>query len=275
MELHTVYAAYFSPTGTTRRAVCALADTLAAELDLARRDRPFTLPQQREEPLCFGPGDLVVFGTPVYAGRVPNVLTPYLSTIQGEGAIAVPVVSYGNRDMDDALIELRDMLTDGGLRPVAGVASVGEHAFSGTLAAGRPDAADQRTLCMYGKNIAEKVRRVSDPASLSPLEVEGVPHPYRGYYQPRGKQGEAIDIRKVRPLTNDRCIDCKLCAELCPMGAIDHGDIRHYLTICIKCGACVKHCPTGAKYYTDENYLYHKADLEKSLPGRAETKLFL
>ena len=43
----------------------------------------FTLPDARTSVKTFGPDDLVVFGTPVYAGRVPNVLVKYLHTVVG------------------------------------------------------------------------------------------------------------------------------------------------------------------------------------------------
>ncbi len=86
----------------------------------------------------------MVFGTPTYAGRVPNVLLKYLATVKGNGAAAMPVVTFGNRAFDDSLIELRDILRDNGFRPFAAAAFVGEHSFSTTLAAGRPDADDLR-----------------------------------------------------------------------------------------------------------------------------------
>ena len=50
--------------------------------------------------------------------------------------LAVPVVLFGNRNFDDGLIELRNILTEDGFMPVAGGAFVGEHAFSRTLGAG-------------------------------------------------------------------------------------------------------------------------------------------
>lgn len=52
--------------------------------------------------------------------------------MQGNGALAVPVVLFGNRDYDDALIELRDILENNGLHTIAAGAFVGEHSFSGT-----------------------------------------------------------------------------------------------------------------------------------------------
>ena len=32
----------------------------------------FTLPDKREHPFCFGEEDLVIFGCPTYAGRIPK-----------------------------------------------------------------------------------------------------------------------------------------------------------------------------------------------------------
>ena len=58
--------------------------------------------------LEFSGEDLVVLGVPVYAGRVPNLLLPYVrDSIRGSGTPAVPVVLYGNRNFDDGLMELR------------------------------------------------------------------------------------------------------------------------------------------------------------------------
>ena len=38
----------------------------------------------------YGTGDLVVFGVPVYIGRVPNLFRDYFASIKGNGAIGVP-----------------------------------------------------------------------------------------------------------------------------------------------------------------------------------------
>ena len=122
MELKKVWAMYFSPTGGTEKAVKTTAQAVAEKLNLPLEIYDFTLPQGREKDAVFGEGDLVVCGTPVIAGRVPNVLLPYLTEkVKGNGAYAVPVVSFGNRNYDDALIELRNILEkDGGLPENAG-----------------------------------------------------------------------------------------------------------------------------------------------------------
>ena len=158
MELKRVWAMYFSPTGGTEKAVRTTAQVVAEKLNLPLEIYDFTLPQGREKDAVFGEGDLVVCGTPVIAGRVPNVLLPYLTEkVKGNGAYAVPVVSFGNRNYDDALIELRNILEQDGFRTVAGGAFVSEHSFSKTLAAGRPDAKDLASMQEFGAKIAEKL----------------------------------------------------------------------------------------------------------------------
>ena len=99
MTTSKIQAMYFSPTGTTARVVCELATALAEKIsgNAGVGQMDFTLPGARKKAVSFGPQDLVVFGVPVYAGRVPNVLLKYLDTIEGRGARAVPVVLFGNR----------------------------------------------------------------------------------------------------------------------------------------------------------------------------------
>lgn len=275
MNRKKVWAVYFSATDTTKKVVLSIADETAKLLGAEREDYDFTLPAMRTNGFAAANDDLVIFGTPVYAGRVPNVLLKYLATIQGNGALAVPVVLFGNRNFDDGLIELRDILENAGFHTVAAAAFVGEHSFSKTLAAGRPDAEDMKEAVSFAAKVVEKVRGLSEDAVLEPVPVEGTPHPYRGYYQPRDRKGVSIDIRKVKPLTSDACDDCKLCADVCPMGSINRDNVREFTGICIKCGACIKKCPKQAKYYEDEGYLYHQHELEEGYTRRAAISLFV
>ncbi len=273
-KLQKVWAMYFSPTGTTERVVLTIAKRLAYELDLPLEVYDYTLPKTRQHEKHFDPGDLVVFGTPTYAGRVPNVLLKYLATVTAEGALAVPVALFGNRNFDDSLIEARDLLQANGFHPIAGAAFVGEHSFSKELGAGRPDVSDLSLAEHFALRIARKLADCPDPAALPVVKVRGE-SPLRPYYQPRDRQGAPINILKVKPLTSDACTKCGLCAEICPMGSISHEDPSQYVGICIKCGACQKKCPEGAKYYEDEGYLYHKTELELGYERRARPALFL
>lgn len=273
MDVSKVKAVYFSPTGTTRKIVTEITGAIGEQLCVGYSCFDFTLPDARKEPLQFSSSDLVVFGTPVYAGRVPNVLLKYLNTIEGNGAASVPIVVYGNRNYDDALIELKDILENRGLRTLAAAAFIGEHAFSRTLAAGRPDGNDLMTARGFALKVAERASLITQYFSKN--SVNGIPHPYRGYYQPRDRKGNPVDFRKVKPQTSRDCIACGKCVQLCPMGSVSCENVSEVHGICIKCGACIKECPVHAKYFDDEQYLYHKRDLEKTFAERKEPELFL
>lgn len=275
MNFQTVWAVYFSATDTTKKVVTTIAESVAQQAGVPVKVADFTLPSARKEPMIFGAGDLVVFGTPVYAGRVPNLLIKYVAATQGGGALAVPVVLYGNRAYDDALIELRNTLEAGGFTTVAGAAFVGEHAFTHSLAAGRPNDEDLSIAQNFAHQIVEKVSHMADSSHHTPVPVKGN-DPIRPYFQPRDGNGNAIDIRKVKVKTNENCVKCKRCAKNCPIGSISMENPTEIIGICIKCNSCVKKCPKGAKYFSDPNYLFHMNDLiQQYSQNKHDPELFL
>lgn len=268
---YKINAVYFSATGTTKKTVERLAEELSQNFNEKTINfKDFTLPAGREDTLHFNEQDIVIVGVPVYAGRVPNVILNYLKGIKADGAKAIAVVLYGNRNYDDALIELKDILGRNGFNVTAAGAFIGEHSFSKILAKNRPDEKDLEKVSDFAKQIYLKIssENVKEPAI--PGNVE-----YRPYYKPKDKNGNFVDIRKVTPKTNDDCTDCKLCVSVCPMGSIDYDDVSKLTYICIKCGACIKICPVNAKYYDDENYLKHKHELEIEFAERKEAETFL
>ena len=87
-----IRAMYFSATGTTKTIVTRIADKMAERSLFKRTDTDFTLPAGREKAPRIERDEIVVFGVPVYAGRVPNVLLKFLATVKADGTPAVPVV---------------------------------------------------------------------------------------------------------------------------------------------------------------------------------------
>lgn len=263
---------YFSATGTTKKVVASLAGIIAEETNSqAIITIDFTLPAVRKEPVFLTKDDLLIIGVPVYAGRVPNVLLKYLNSISGNGALAVAVVVYGNRNYDDALLELKDILKSRGFIIIAAGAFIGEHSFSRILAVNRPDYKDMVVVRSFAEQISKKITVTS---KLQPVTIIGE-RPYRDYYRPKDVVGNSVDIRKVNPKTNSGCNNCKLCVSACPMGSIDPDKVSLLNGICIKCCACIKKCPMDAKYFDDISYLWYKQELELKYAERREPELFL
>ncbi len=156
MKISRVWTVSFSPTGTSKKTIDAIASSISggeqASLDL-------TYPLAADEQ-SFGADELVVIGVPVYAGRVAPLAVQRLEKIQGNTTPAVLVVLYGNRDYEDALIELRDIARAASFVPVAASAFVGEHSYSAPempIAQGRPDQDDLDSASAFGSRISEKI----------------------------------------------------------------------------------------------------------------------
>ena len=275
MKINTVWAMYFSATDTTKKVVTKIAQRLADQAEVPMRTFNFTQPAARSLQKFFRKGDLVVFGVPVYAGRVPNLLIKYVASVRGEGAMGVPIVCYGNRAYDDALMELRNTMEEGGFRTVAAGAFSCAHSFSKTQNAGRPDISDLTIASGFADQVFHKVEALESFDQHEPVFVKGN-DPIGPYYTPRDRYGNPINILKVQPKTADSCCKCGKCAKECPLGSIDPDDPTKMIGKCMKCNRCVMVCPTHSKYFDDPNYLYHKTELEDlySWP-RQEPELFL
>ncbi len=274
MKITKVTAVYYSAAGTTKRVTERIARALADKLGAEFAVDDFSLPASRQAARNFASGELVVFGTPVYAGRVPNKMLPEVQKLfKADGALAIPVVTFGNRNFDNGLIELRNELEKNGFHTVAGAGIACRHVFSDVLAAGRPDEEDLKAIDAFAASAAEKIKNLTDVPS--PIAVRG-DDPVGPYYTPLKEDGTPAKFLKAKPLTKtDLCDKCGKCVAACPMGSIDPSDPSLVPGLCIKCHACVRVCPTGAKYFADPDLASHIAMLEKNYMRRAEPEFFI
>ena len=273
MTIQRVAAVYWSATGSTAKLVTTMAKAAADHLRVPLEETDFTRPAARETTYAFGAGDLVFFATPTYAGKVPNKVLPFVQTgFQGGGALAVPVVTFGNRSFDNSLAELAFELEKAGFHTVAAAAFVARHAFTDALAPGRPDWDDLAQAADFAVKAADKAAALdSIPA---PIAVPG--DAAAAYYVPKGTDGQPAKFLKAKPLTNlGKCTNCGACARLCPMGAIDPADVTSVPGTCIKCQACVRRCTKHAKYFDDPAFLSHVAMLEQNFTDRKESVTLL
>ncbi len=240
---------YFSPTKTTETVLKATAQGLAQELGMDGATITtvnITRPEARDSlSAAFGSDDIVLLGAPVYAGRLPADAADAFKTLKASGTPALLTVVYGNREYDDALLELRDIATACGFIPVSGAAFIGEHSFANAdipVAMNRPDENDLGLAEEFGKYTGDLLKETNDLTTLPPLKVPGN-FPYKD-----GMGKGAPDFIQV----TDQCTNCGTCATACPSNAIDAEN--GYMTIganCILCCACIKACPEGARIMKD------------------------
>jgi len=236
MKISKVRSLYFSPTGTSKKIVEAIA--AGCQEGGGAEQSNLTYPTSFDNLECKA-DELVIIGVPVYAGRVAPLAVERLQTIKGNGAAAVLVVLYGNREFEDALVELQDLAKEIGFQPVAGSAFIGEHSFSTMnlpIADGRPDDDDLRMAKAFGEKIAGHLGGMTDDISESLVVPGNVPY----------KDG--MGSLPFSPTFNvGMCTGCGFCIETCPSGAISlEGELEVDAELCIFCCACVKTCPEGA-----------------------------
>ncbi len=252
--MNQITAVYFSPTGRTQKGVLSIARALddnPETIDLTTKDTP------KREP--FGPHDLVVFGAPVYAGRLPSAAANRISMLHGDRTPCIVTVTYGNRDYDDALLELFDIATARGFVPVAAAALVAQHTY-GEIAVGRPNEDDLSQNALF----AQQVRQKLESGRTSPPNIPGN-YPY--------KEGGAGSFH---PRTGDACVRCGLCVRECPVGAIDPDDPAHIDGAhCISCFRCIRVCPVHAKNMNTAAYLTFAAAFTQKLSARRENEYLL
>ena len=126
MNIQSLKLVCFSPTGTTKAIIQGVARGMNhSTVELI----DITTPDARTHPLHTSENELLVVAVPVYMGRVPVLLSEWLHAINAQKTPAVCIVVYGNREYDDALLELKDILTKRGCIPIAGATYIGEHSF--------------------------------------------------------------------------------------------------------------------------------------------------
>ena len=239
MNIQSLKLVCFSPTGTTKAILQGVARGINQESTVELMD--ITRPDARKHQLHTSENELLVVAVPVYMGRVPVLLHEWLHTMTAHHTPAVCIVVYGNREYDNALLELKDILRQRGCIPIAGAAYIGEHSFSSSetpTAEGRPDAGDLDHAELLGRKIHEKLRSVSSVDRMSEIQVPGS-YPYGGV-----TELWSVDFIAI----STTCTQCGMCAENCPVGAID-SEKSHVIDTekCITCCACIKNCPQHAR----------------------------
>ncbi len=234
-KLHTIY---FSATDTTRRCIESFCRGFGSKPDytinLADDPNPM-FPEISDM-------DVAVIAVPVYGGRLPHHVATALTKLKGNNATAVAIVVYGNRDYDDALLELTDILHNNNFRIAGAGAFIGQHSIFPKVAKSRPDLADEQKLMQFGEECKEICSKGVGQESLPSVKGK------RPYKIPKGVP--------LHPTSDENgCTKCGKCARNCPVDAIpvDKPFVTD-TTLCISCGRCIMVCPNGSRRYSGATY---------------------
>lgn len=253
----SVYQIIFSPTGGTRAVSELLASAWPETVTIDLCD-----PTAGERTHTFTSKDLCIFSVPAFEGRVPPVNLRRIKRLAGDNTPCVMVAVFGNRAIDDTLIELEDELIPLGFKPFAAVSAVAEHSVLPMFGTGRPDDADRSQL----REFSQAIRRAYEEGHASePVAVPGK-HPYI-----------VIHIDPILPVhDSEKCVGCMQCTKSCPVSAIDFTDPCKLNTeICMHCMRCVKICPTHAKHTPAERVEKTVKAIGHLLAERKENALYL
>lgn len=226
--LHTFF---FSPSDTTRKYAKAMTDAFGGESQLI--DLTHGSCEIEYELID---GDTVLLISPVYAGRIPTMAADLFRQIDGHGMRAIVAVVYGNRDYDDALLELADIAVNDGFDVIAAGAFIAQHCIFPKVANGRPDASDMAVAADFMERAKE-----SDKLDISTIKGN---RPY--------KKPGAVPLQ---PQTDENeCRSCGVCARECPIGAIDPVTLETDKNKCITCCRCITVCDSHARKFKGIKY---------------------
>lgn len=252
-----LYRMIFSPTGGTEKAADALSSAWDCEketVNLLEANKDYSIWEMKEDDVC-------MVAVPSFGGRVPAVAVERLSQVKGNHARAVLVAVYGNREYEDTLLELKEVLETAGFRCVAAVAVIAEHSIMRQYASGRPNRQDLEELASFGRQIKEKLDQNTGG------EMPALPgnHPYRKY--------SGVPLR---PKADKNCNQCGLCSRECPVHAIpsDHPSQTNE-DVCISCMRCIKVCPNHARKLNKLMVNVAAQKLKKACTEPKKNQLFL
>lgn len=204
----------------------------------------------------FKKNDLVLFGIPVYAGRVPKTFLEYFENLQGDNTPAALIATYGCREYEDALLELKNEVEKRGFKVIGAAAFPTEHSIARKIGMSRPNKEDLKVIADFGVQLNRRVKKSENFDNIS-IEVPGN-DPYKKY-----------STTSLTPKVDTTlCTECKACAKACPAGAISMTDPKKTdKKLCISCMRCVRSCKQRARYVST----FKMNQLEKKLTKICKT----
>ena len=257
MKINKIYAVHFSPATTSKKIVLQISKKIGennTEIDF--------LKNPLESEISLDVEDVLVVVMPVFSGRIPALCVPMLKNLKGNKTPVIVSVAYGNREYEDALLELSDILKEQGFLIIAAAAFIGEHSIFKQVAHNRPDEKDLHKINEFAELCAAKLNTFT--GNTEELCISGN-NPYR-----------LTSNIPLKPKGDSKCISCGICVKICPTDAIDVNTPRKTdKKKCITCTACITACPEKARYLGGILYKFVGRKFTKKNSTRKEPEWFL
>lgn len=276
MNIGQVTSIYYSPTGTSAKVAEAVAEAFAEAVNGGKllHEMPSAVSGTIDAKVLDLTLDgrilsvnesFAVIAAPVYGGRIALTAAERIRMLKSDGSPCAVIAVYGNRDYEDALLELADICRECGFLPVAAASFIGEHSYSTEefpIAQDRPDSIDLEKCALFGEELAALYAKLQQRLSMAD---DNEKLHIIGQIAPDIKGCRPYKEYKPSPATpqtdRDRCVLCGRCIDMCPVGCIDMKGcgneegleeemvIASDPALCTKCCACVKGCPFGARIF--------------------------
>ena len=247
---------YFSPTNTTKNILHKIVEEMAMKID---KEYNLTNYEYKDFSFIFN-NENILLGFPVYSGRVPITALNRFSNIKGKNSRIIICATFGNRNYDNALMEIYELFKNNGFNIIGLIAVVTQHSFVKSIGKNRPNEEDSIYIKSFSKKMVEKI----DGNIKESVKYEII-KPYREY--------QTIPIK---PKGNRNCKKCGFCIKLCPENAINKTNPRKtQKTKCISCLRCVKYCPNGSRDLTSIEKYISKKFIESKCKENKKTEIII
>lgn len=244
-----IFIAYCSPGGSTRTAARMIGDFFT---DKGLPVHTFDI-GSNEDPTPFlsklaaaGNDALLCVGSPVYKNMAVPPVTGFINALSDSGALALPFVTWGKACSGLALWQMGRALKNRGFF-LAGAAKVlGVHSMmwreADPVGQGHPDDQDQDIL---HRGLSALLTAIQS-GTVKELDLDALIYHPDEVTDPIKTMIDEPWVPIGKTVTTELCTQCGLCAEACPVSAIELDPYPVFLSHCFGCFSCARECPENA-----------------------------
>ncbi len=253
MKKNKSIVVFLSPAGTTRKVADFISGTLAGkgyDLELLDLGGYHTEDIQKLKGYRLEKGDCLWIGSPIYAGHAVPPIEVFISGLsQLNGVFVVPFVTYGAVTSGTGLYEMAMHLSKRGGTILGAAKILAVHSLlwfsENPLGKGHPGPDDENLL----KELIESVQKKIDTPNAGNHIIPETLNYQSKKNQEHAKTWDIESLRQNMPpiiLDKEKCTECCICAEKCPVQNISMGPFPKIGDNCLLCFNCIRYCEPEA-----------------------------